>query len=188
MAKSKRVRKLSWPIRVLALFAVAVLAVVAIASYPGGTSPGFQEYKPTSLPAGLKVTGSDLFVLRDPKFIPSFSKHINLNFNLANSWIEENKTDGQSFFDTWCKNYQQGSSCQQYTTPKNQKYLLSTYTTNSAGELGQEVYFIKGSTSIQIVLTNYQRITQAGWGGIIDSFQPAHYDHPQIIRGSTHGP
>lgn len=185
---SKHKRMPPWLVKVAAIVFLVCLLLIAIATYSGGTYPGFQEYKPTSLPAGLNIKDSELYVQRYPQFLPSFSRHIDLDFNLANSWIEENKSDGVAFYNSWCQNYLQGLNCRQYQTPLHQNYLLSTYTTNSAGQVGQELYFIKNDTSIDITLTGYSKLSQQGWGKIIDSFQPTHYSHPQIFRGSTRGP
>jgi hypothetical protein len=188
LAKNKHKGASSWLIKAIILFLLLGVIGLAIASYSGETSPGFQEYKPVNLPADLRIKTSELYIQKYPKFLPSFSKHINLNFNLANSWIEENKSDGIAFYNSWCQTYQEGSNCQQYQTRLRQNYLVATYTTNSGDELGQEAYFIKNNTSIEIILTNYPRISQQGWDKIIDSFQPTRYNHPQILRGSTQGP
>lgn len=165
-----------------------VAVFFAIALFPGTASPGFQEYKPAVLPNGLRITGSELLVERYRRqFWPKFNKYLNLDFNQANSWINEGKSDGIGFYNNWCQQYNTGSDCKAYRTDGGQDYLLSTVT-NSSNELDQDAYFIKGGTSIGIILTNYPAISRQEWSKIVDGFQSTHYSHSKITRSSAEGP
>lgn len=177
------------PLMAVAIIALACIVTVVIAdAYSGGngSGTGFQEYKPAGLPAGLTVRSVDLNVQRYPGLWPSFNRFINLNLSRPNSWITENKSDGQAFYDGWCRNYGQ-KDCGQHRTPGGQDYLL-TKAVSSTSETVQEAYFIKGGTSIDVNIRGYADIPVKEWSDMVDSFQPAHYDHPTIIRGSTRGP
>lgn len=169
-------------VRVLLIVFVLLIVIVAgIELFPGTAKPGFQEYKPAFLPAGLRTTNAELYILKYPQLAPKFNKHINVNFGQPNSWIEEEKNTDPAFFNTWCETYQKGSKCTARTTKGGQTYLLSDDTSV------QEVYFIKNKTSIWITLRKLP-LTPETWDKIVDSFQPTVYSHPKIFRGSTQGP
>jgi hypothetical protein len=182
--KALKLRK-SLILRLAAVIVLVLLILWGIAAFPGTTHPGFQEYRPAVLPAGLKVASSELLIEKYPQFWPKFNKLLNLQFNHQNSWIEENKSDGQNFYAHWCSGYNSGLNCKEYQTSGGQHYLF-TDSTNQGGDYS--VYFIKGGTSIWITLREYPPITQQEWGKIIDGFQPTKYPHPKIINTSTKGP
>lgn len=173
---------------ILTAFILLVAIVFVVAVFPGTDRPGFQEYKPTVLPPGVRVTSSELLVERYRRqFWPKFNKYLNLHLSQPNSWISEGKSDGSDFYKNWCQQYRTGSNCGGYRSGGGQNYLLSTVT-NSSNELDQEVYFIKNGTSVDIILTNYPSISQQDWGKIVDGFQPSRYTHAKISHLGAEGP
>jgi len=166
---------------------VLLIAFYACFSHGYGQSLGFQEYKPSVLPAGLHTTGGEFYVLRNKSFLPSFDKHINVNLNIPNSWLAEWKSDGH--LTNPCSDFPDETDCHNFVSTKGQHYQLSGGPiSEQPGSYAYDLRFIKNSTEIWITVSPKQNITPGTWNSVVDSFQPGHYSELKEIYGSSSGP
>lgn len=166
---------------------VSALAFYGLAWKGYGQRVGFQEYKPSYLPSGLATTNGNFYVLHGKGALPSFTKHININFSAPNSWLAEWKSRGS--LTNPCSDLPDDKDCNAYTTERGQQYQLSVITDPSTRLPIYDVRFIKNETEIWMTVRDFKKnIGTTEWSKVVDSFQAGHYQGLETIHGSASGP
>lgn len=140
----------------------------------------WQTYKPTYLPKGISITDSELIVNKQRGTFASFSKHLNTNLSVENSWFAQWEDDDSILevcSDEYSKEDISYKDCKALATNQGQKYLLSVFQSRD-GYYNYSAHFIKNDTRISITIAEYNKnISEEEWDKIIDSFQQADFDN-----------
>jgi hypothetical protein len=169
---------------------LGILIVLALALIVGGATwyraihddswgkISFQEYTPSYLPDGLKVTSKTIDAQYTPANTPSHTTTLNLRLSKGAYVYEEKNANG---FIHACLGTIVNQSCLVQTSPHNQRYALIT-TTIPGQPMEQTVRWLKGSTAMQITFHGQlsQPYSQDVLGRVVDSLQPVTYKNLKV--------
>jgi hypothetical protein len=155
------------------------------------SSVNFKEYEPTHLPAGLNIKNRNLEIWDETRSgdqsFPHWNKVLRLDVN-QNISIGEWRYSPQDSINFSCngpENNVEGSTCSTQTSPKGQKYTFTVFSYGNSSQKGQDIWLVKGNTSIHISNLETDKIyPSVEWGEVIDSLRQVHYKSLEITHFS----
>jgi hypothetical protein len=155
----------------------------------------FKEFKPTTLPAGVSITGEELGVWTAHPLLwfAPYGIVVELHLNGEGSYISETKHTSKYGGTYSCSRPAIDEVCSNSRTPKGQDYTLlltsspldPTKSSSPQDPLSSErIIFVKDDTYINIELSrpDHIAIPDTDIQTMIDSLTPTHFTHLQIKR------
>lgn len=148
-----------------------------------------QTFRPTSLPEGVHLGRTVLFVYQAGILPGSYELDMRTALTGRNSWLSQREDAG---FNYHC-DLRGNTTCRVGITPQGQRYVHQVIF--GASDLRarpivyetpalEEIWFVRDETLIQISLQvrDSRTIEEAEWEYTIDSFKPYKIESPQVHR------